>query len=229
MIEIFEIAKRDFFMKTKEVLKRYFLFILCLFFIGLGIALAKHSNLGISPISSVANVLSLQWEFFTLGNWMTTMNCIFILLQILVLRKNFKPIQFLQFPLSFVFGWFTDLGLFLVKSFPNDVYILQLLILLGGVVVLGFGIALGVIAGVMLNSPEAFVKAVSDTTKKDFGFLKIGLDVTMVVIGVTLALIFFGRIEGVREGTLISALLVGLFVKLFKRLLGKPLEVFLKK
>lgn len=216
-------------MRTKEVLKRYFLFILCLFFIGLGIALAKHSNLGISPISSVANVLSLQWKFFTLGNWMTTMNCIFILLQILILRKNFKPIQLLQFPLSFVFGWFTDLGLFLVKSFPNDVYILQLLILLGGVIVLGFGITLGVIAGVMLNSPEAFVKAVSDTTKKDFGFLKIGLDVAMVVICVALSLIFFGRIEGIREGTLISALLVGLFVKLFKRVLGKPLEVFLKK
>ena len=100
-------------MNKKELIKRYILFILCLFFIGLGIALAKHSDLGISPISSVANVLSLKWNFFTLGNWMTAMNCAFILLQILVLRKKFKPIQLLQLPLSFVFGWFTDLGLLL--------------------------------------------------------------------------------------------------------------------
>ena len=216
-------------MKKTELLKRYLLFIFCLFFIGLGIAMAKHSNLGISPISSVANVLSLQWDFLSLGNWLTVMNCVFILLQILILRKNFKPVQFLQLPLSFVFGWFTDLGLLLVKSLPNDLYLIKLLIQLGGIVVLGFGISLGVIANVMLNSPEAFVKAVSDTTKKEFGFLKVALDVTMVVIALTMSLIFFGKIEGIREGTVITALLVGLFVKFFRGLLIKPLEVFLKK
>lgn len=216
-------------MKLKELLKRYALFVLCLFFIGIGIALAKHSELGISPISSVANVLSIQWEFFTLGNWMTAMNCVFILLQIVVLRKKFQPIQLLQLPLSFVFGWFTDLGLMMVKGIPNGTYLMQLLILLGGVLVLGFGIALGVIAGVMLNSPEAFVKAVSDTTKKEFGFLKVALDVTMVLIAFVFSLVFFGRIEGIREGTLISALLVGLCVKFFKGLIGKPMGAFLKK
>ena len=216
-------------MKKSELLKRYMLFIFCLFFIGLGIAMAKHSDLGISPISSVANVLSLQWKFLSLGNWLTAMNCVFILLQVLILRKKFKPVQLLQLPLSFVFGYFTDLGLLLVKAIPNHAYVIQLLIQLGGIVVLGFGISLGVIANVMLNSPEAFVKAVADTTKKEFGFLKVALDVTMVVIALTLSLIFFGKIEGIREGTVITALLVGLCVKFFRSLLIKPMEVFLKK
>ncbi len=216
-------------MKKKELLKRYTLFIFCLFFIGLGIAFAKHSNLGISPISSVANVLSLKWNFLTLGNWLTVMNCVFILLQIVTLRKNFKLYQLLQIPLSFVFGFFTDLGMLFVKNLPNDLYLLQLLIQLFGAAILGFGIALGVIANVMLNSPEAFVKAVSDTTKKEFGFLKIALDVTMVILAIVFSLFFFGKIEGIREGTLITAVSVGLFVKFFRSLLQKPLEVFLKK
>jgi len=216
-------------LKKSELIKRYLLFIFCLFFIGLGIALAKHSDLGISPISSVANVLSLKWKALSLGNWMTVMNCVFILLQILVLRKNFKPVQFLQIPLSFIFGWFTDLGLILVGWLPTNSYLLKLLIQLGGVATLGFGIALGVIAGVMLNSPEAFVKAVSDTSKKEFGFLKVALDVAMVVIALTLSLIFFGRIEGIREGTVITALLVGICVKIFRPLLQKPLDAFIKK
>ena len=216
-------------MKKKELVKRYMLFILCLFFIGLGIALAKHSNLGISPISSVANVLSLKWNFLTLGNWLTVMNCVFILLQILTLRKNFQLYQLLQLPLSFVFGYFTDFGLFLVKGLPNDSYVIQLLFLACGVAVLGFGISLGVIANVMLNSPEAFVKSVADTTKKEFGFLKVALDVTMVTIAVTFSLIAFGKIEGIREGTVITALTVGLCVKFFRGLLIKPLEAFLKK
>lgn len=216
-------------MNKKELIKRYILFILCLFFIGLGIALAKHSDLGISPISSVANVLSLKWNFFTLGNWMTAMNCAFILLQILVLRKKFKPIQLLQLPLSFVFGWFTDLGLLLVSGIPANLYVIKLLFQLAGVAVLGFGISLGVIAAVMLNSPEAFVQAVSDTTKKEFGFLKVALDVSMVLIALTLSLLFFGKIEGIREGTVITALLVGLCVKFFRNLLQKPLEAFIKR
>lgn len=216
-------------MKKKELLKRYTLFILCLFFIGLGIALAKHSDLGISPISSVANVLSLKWSFLTLGNWLTVMNCVFIFLQIVILRQKFQLYQLLQLPLSFVFGYFTDFGLWIVKALPNDFYPFQLLLQLLGVAVLGFGIALGVIANVMLNSPEAFVKAVSDTTKKEFGFLKVALDVTMVVIAIVFSLIFFGKIEGIREGTVITALLVGLCVKFFRGLLSKPLEAFLKK
>lgn len=216
-------------MKKKELLKRYTLFILCLFFIGLGIALAKHSDLGISPISSVANVLSLKWSFLTLGNWLTVMNCVFIFLQIVILRQKFQLYQLLQLPLSFVFGYFTDFGLWIVKTLPNDFYPFQLLLQLLGVAVLGFGIALGVIANVMLNSPEAFVKAVSDTTKKEFGFLKVALDVTMVVIAIVFSLIFFGKIEGIREGTVITALLVGLCVKFFRGLLSKPLEAFLKK
>ena len=216
-------------MKKKELLKRYTLFILCLFFIGLGIALAKHSDLGISPISSVANVLSLKWSFLTLGNWLTVMNCVFIFLQIVILRQKFQLYQLLQLPLSFVFGYFTDFGLWIVKALPNDFYPFQLLLQLLGVAVLGFGIALGVIANVMLNSPEAFVKAVSETTKKEFGFLKVALDVTMVVIAIVFSLIFFGKIEGIREGTVITALLVGLCVKFFRGLLSKPLEAFLKK
>ncbi len=216
-------------MKKKELVKRYTLFIFCLFFIGLGIAFAKHSNLGISPISSVANVLSIRFPFLTLGNCLTAMNCVFILLQILVLRKEFKLHQLLQLPLSFIFGFFTDLGMLFVTLFPNDFYPIRLLLVLLGALVLGFGIALGVIANVMLNSPEAFVKAVADTTKKEFGFLKIALDVVMVLIAIVLSLIFFGRIEGIREGTVITALLVGLFVKFFRQLLQKPLGGFMKK
>ena len=50
-------------MTIKETIKRYLLFIICLFFMGLGVALTKHGELGVSPISSVANVVSLKFTF----------------------------------------------------------------------------------------------------------------------------------------------------------------------
>lgn len=214
----------------KELAKRYILFVICLFFMGLGVALTKHGELGVSPISSVANVLSIKFTFISFGTWLTITNCVLLLGQILLLRKNFKLIQLLQIPLSFLFGYFTDFGLFLVSCIPNDKYIIQLLLVLSGIVVLGFGITLGVIADVILNSGEAFVKALADVTKKDFGNTKIVFDVLWVVLSIVLSLIFFdGKLIGTREGTILSAFLVGFTVKFFRRILNKPLNKILKR
>lgn len=197
---------------------------------GIGVALTKHGELGVSPISSVANVLSIKFTFISFGTWLTITNCILLLGQILLLRKNFKPIQLLQIPLSFLFGYFTDFGLWLVSSIPNDKYIFKLLLVLSGIIVLGFGITLGVIADVILNSGEAFVKALADVIKKDFSNTKIVFDVLWVTLSIVLSLIFFdGKLVGTREGTILSAFLVGLTVKLFRPLLQKPLNKLLMK
>ncbi len=217
-------------MTKREILKRYLLFILCLFFMGIGVALTKHGELGVSPISSVANVVSIKFTFFSFGTWLTISNCVLLLGQILLLRKKFKPLQLLQIPLSFLFGYFTDFGLWLARNIPNDTYIVKLLLVLSGIVVLGFGITLGVIADVILNSGEAFVKALADVTKKDFSNMKIAFDVTWVLLSIVLSLIFFdGKLYGTREGTIISALLVGVTVKLFRKVLQRPLDSILKK
>lgn len=216
-------------MTTRETIKRYLLFILCLFFMGIGVALTKHGELGVSPISSVANVVSLKFTFFSFGTWLTISNCVLLLGQILLLRRNFKPIQLLQIPLSFLFGYFTDFGLWLVSGIPNDAYIVRLILVFSGIAVLGFGITLGVIADVILNSGEAFVKAIADVTKKEFGNVKIAFDIAWVLLSIVLSLIFFdGKLLGTREGTLISALLVGVAVKSFCSLLKKPLTKLLK-
>ena len=163
-----------------------------------------------------------------MGNWLIVWNCLLIVGQILLLRKNFKPIQLLQVPLSFLFGYFTDFGMFLVSFIPADLYPVRLVLVIAGVAVLGFGIALAVIADVIMNSGEAFVKAVADTAHKDFGNIKILFDVSNVALSVILSLILFNfRIVGTREGTLIAALCTGLFVKLFRALLQKPLNALL--
>ena len=217
-------------MSKKELTKRYILFIFCLFFMGLGVALTKHGELGVSPISSVANVVSLKFTFLSFGTWLTISNCVLLLGQILLLRKNFKPFQLLQIPLSFLFGYFTDFGLWLVSRIPNDIYWIQLLLVISGIVVLGFGITLGVIADVILNSGEAFVKALADVLHKEFGNTKIAFDVSWVLLSIVLSLIFFnGQLLGTREGTIISALLVGVTVKLFRPRLHGPLTKILKQ
>lgn len=215
-------------MSRKELTRRYVLFVISLFFSALGVAVTKKGALGVSPISSTANVLSMKFTFLSLGNWLIIWNCVLILGQILILRKRFQWIQLLQIPLSFLFGWFTDLCMWLVAPVKADVYGVRLCMVIVGTVILGFGIALSVVANVIMNSGEAFVKAVSDNIHKDFGLVKIGFDVGCVVIAVVLSLIFFdGKVEGTREGTVIAALCTGVVVRMFRFRLYHLLEKFL--
>lgn len=212
-------------MSKKETEKRYVLFVISLFISALGVAFTKHGELGVSPISSVANVMSIKLDFFSLGIWLIIWNCVLILGQILILRKKFKPIQLLQIPLSFLFGYFTDFGLWLVGFIPAKSYIMRLVMVFIGIVILGFGVSLSVSANVIMNSGEAFVKAISDTINKNFGNVKIAFDVSCVVLALILSLLFFDfTIVGTREGTIISALCTGLVVKLFRKLTDEPVN-----
>ena len=220
-------------MKTrskKEIFKRYVLFIISVFFCGVGVAFTKHAELGVSPISSIANVVSIKFDFISFGTWLIVSNCVLLMGQIILLRRNFKPIQLLQIPLSFLFGYFTDFGLWLIDGIPNGNYLVRLLLVGAGIIFIGFGIALGVIADVILNSGEAFVKALADVVKKDFGTVKIIFDVSWVLLSIVLSLVFFdGRLLGTREGTIISSVFVGVTVKFFRPLLQNPLTKILKK
>ena len=99
----------------------------------IGVALTKHGELGVSPISSVANVVSIKFPFLSFGTWLTISNCVLLLGQVLLLRKNFQPIQLLQIPLSFLFGYFTDFGLYLASFIPNNIYIVKLSLVISGI------------------------------------------------------------------------------------------------
>ena len=160
-----------------------------------------------------------------MGTWLIIWNCVLIVGQIVILRKDFQLIQLLQVPLSFLFGWFTDFGMWLVSFIPADLYPVRLLMVFLGIIILGFGISLAVTADVIMNSGEAFVKAVSDKVHKEFGNVKIAFDVCCVLTAILLSLIFFDfKIIGTREGTILSAFLTGLTVKFFIRRIRQPLN-----
>lgn len=217
-------------MTKKELVKRYLLLILGLFLSALGVAFTKHGELGVSPTSSVPNVMSYKYTFFTLGSWLIIWNCILIVGQIIILRNKFQLIQLLQIPLSFLFGYFTDFGLWFVSHISAEQYLFRLLMVFIGIVILGLGVSLAVIANVIMNSGEAFVKAVSDSIHKEFGNVKIAFDLCCVGLAVILSLLFFDfSIVGTREGTVLSAIFTGVVVKFFNKRLRDPLTDRLMK
>ena len=205
-----------------ETLKRYLIFLVGLFVNSLGVSLITKANLGTSPISSIPYVLSLNFPF-TLGNFTIFFSIFLIVLQLIILRKNFKLEHILQIPVSIIFGYFIDLTMILFSWVNPEAYIMKIVYLLIGCLILGVGVYMEVLADVVMLPGESFVRAIVLTWKTNFGTTKICFDVSMSVIAAVLSFIFAGSLAGVREGTVIAALLVG-FVA---RLIGKKLA-FLK-
>ena len=217
-------------MQKKELIKRYGLCVFSLIFLAFGVAFTKVGNLGVSPISSVANVLSIGLPQLTIGNWIIITNCLMIVIQIVLLRKEFKLFQLLQIPVSLLFGYSTDLGVWVLSFSPPQTYVMRLVFSVIGVLILGVGISLSVTADVIMNPPEAAVLAIAKVTGKEFGSVKTIFDLSCVTLSVLLSLILCNfRIVGVREGTLLCACCVGTAVKLSNRLFKEKVIAFLKK
>lgn len=205
-------------------LKAYIVFLIGLFVNSLGVSLITKASLGTSPISSIPYVLSLNFPF-TLGNFTIFFSILLILLQILILRKNFKIEHLLQIPVSIVFGYFIDLTMLMFFWVHPETYIMKIVYLLIGCLILGFGVYMEVLADVVMLPGESFVRAIVLTWKTNFGTTKICFDVSMSVIAAVLSFVFAGKLEGVREGTIIAALLVGYVARVFGKRLAfiKPM------
>ena len=207
-----------------EKVKRYIIFLIGLFINSLGVSLITKADLGTSPISSIPYVLSLNFPM-TLGQFTIIFSILLIIIQLFILRKNFKAEHLLQIPISILFGYFIDLTMVLLGFVHPEAYGLKIIYLLIGCVILGFGVYMEVLANVAMLPGESFVRAVSTTWNTNFGNTKVAFDVSLTVIAAALSFLFVHRLEGVREGTIIAALLVGFIARLLGRYLAflKPI------
>lgn len=201
-------------MKTKNVymLRRYLLFLVALFINAFGIAFITRALLGTSPITSTTYVLSM-FTPLTMGQWTIVLNLLFMLLELpFMTRRDLKTdrrIYLLQIPVTLFFGVFIDWSMEALFWLDPQAYAAKLLSLLIGCVILAVGIALEVKVNVAMAAGEYFVRAIARRTRGEFGYVKLGFDITLVILACSLSLIFMSGIFGVREGTVIAALIVG--------------------
>lgn len=191
-----------------ELLKRYIFFFLGICLNAFGIALFTRSKLGTGPTSCIPYVVSLK-SGLSFGTCTFIFNTLLLLGQIILLRKNFPRYQLLQLPVTLLFSILID-GAMKFTTFVNtDIYWIALLYNILGCVFRAVGVSCQVVADVVMLSTEAFVKALSDVSKKEFSWIKLFFDVFMAAVAIALSFLLLGRLESVREGTLIIVLLVG--------------------
>lgn len=204
-------------MKKENLPVRMLMLLTGIFVIAFGVALSIRSNLGTTPISSVPYVYNIVFPAVTVGTFTILLNLLFVVLQIVLLRKNFKPYLLLQVPVVFIFGWFIDFSLYLLGGAVPGNYLVQWVFCIVSCVIIAFGVFLQVKANVVMLPGDGLVIALSDTFKKEFGLVKILFDSFLVLSALIAILLLNNGFHGVREGTVASALLVGFIVQFYQK------------
>ena len=202
-----------------ELIKRYIFLLAGLFVNGLGVSFITKAGLGTSPITSIPYTLSLGFTP-TVGMFTLFFNLLLIVLQIILLRRNFQLQNLMQLPIIALFSFFIDLTMSLLGFIQPETYAMKVVSLVIGCLILGFGVFMEMVANVAMLPGEATVRAVSDVFSTDFGKTKIAFDSSMTVIAAIMSFIMFKHLDGVREGTIVAAILVGFVARLFKKYIG---------
>lgn len=191
--------------------------------------MVTKAALGTSPLAAIPYSLSLVVSQLSLGEWTIIFSLFLIVGQILFEIDQLKWSEIMvEILLSFIFGDLIDWTMSWLRHVIMQNYWQSLLLLLFGCLVISLGAYFEVIADVAMLPGDAFVRAISRYFNIEYGKIRVMSDISMSVIGAIICLTFLSNLSGVREGTLISALVVGNLVKLLLKV-AKPLTAELLK
>lgn len=207
---------------VKKITGQYLLFLIGLFIASMGVAFSTKAGLGTSPVASLPYSVSLVSSLLSFGGWLNVLSVIQITVQVILLRKKCKPLEIvIQTILAFVYGYLTNLSCWLIRDIPVNGYIEQLLYMSIGCFVLAFGIWLQLKGGVAMLPGEAMNRAIAEVSGKRYENIKILFDIIYIALSAIICLVFLGELKGVREGSIIAAVAVGLIIKLYNLIFEK--------
>ena len=211
----------------KTMIKRYCLFLIGLFIASMGVAFSTKAGLGTSPVASVPYSISLVSNIFSFGGWLNLLSVIQIIVQVIVMKGKCNYLEILiQSVLAFVYGYLTNLSCFIIRNLTATNYIVQLVCMLMGCFILAMGIWIQVKGNVAMLPGEAMNRAISIRTGKRYENIKILFDIIYILLSALVCLLFLGKLEGVREGSIIAAVVVGNIIKLYELIYKKVCKLY---
>lgn len=198
-------------------IKHYLILLIGLLLMSLSIALAKIATLGTSPISSIPNVLSFLTPL-TIGQSTMILMILIIILEFIILRDKFGSLNIIQLVLSLLFGLMIDFfGKWLTFIHLTN-YLQQLILTFISILILAMGVLFEVNSRTIIMPGEGIAAALSLRYQKPFAVMKVRCDITMMLTATVLALLFLHGLVGVREGTVLSALITGRLEGFFEKI-----------
>ena len=202
------------------VLSKVAVYAVGLLFMAFGVAFSVNSGLGVSPVNSLPYVVSLVLGV-DMGSCVIGVFSFYVLVQILIYRRDFKRINLTQIVFSTLFGYFVDFAKAVVGDFALPTYPGQLIMLAVSMVLVALGVCLYMDAGLVNMPMEGMTNAIAERiVKKPFHDVKVAVDCLAVAAAILLSFVGLGGLEGIREGTLLCALLVGKMMKPMQKVLA---------
>lgn len=212
----------------KGLVKRYVLFFIGLLVLSLGIALITKASLGTSPITSIPYSLSMIFTSLTLGNFTILYSFLLVAIQAALLRKKANKFNLImQVIVSVFFGYFVDFGMWVFGSVDPAIYAERIVFVIIGCCGLAFGVYMQIIADLVIIPGDGLAYTLTMKLRRPYNRVRVTQDVTMIVIAAIIGYIGLGTLGGVREGTVISAILVGNIASLYLRKLGRLTDFLL--
>lgn len=204
-------------MKSKQLPRRilqYFCGLICM---AIGLVMLKRTNWGVSPITAVpdavANITPL-----TLGNATILLHLLCVILQIIV-QKRVTLKSVLTMCVGVPFGYLVDFFMWLWN--PNLVIWQKCIVLVVGIAIQGFGVALISSCDLMLPAPDEFNNVFARIYGKKLSNVKMVADGIYVLIAIVINLISTHSLASVGISSIASVLLTGRFVGLSQKLFPK--------
>ncbi|MBQ7859471.1 MAG: hypothetical protein IJ347_05000 [Faecalibacterium sp.] len=191
------------------------IYCLGLLFLALGVAVSVNSNLGVSPVNSLPYVVSLIVNV-PMGTCVTAVFCFYILLQFILLGKKFNPLNLLQIVFSTIFGYFVNFAKALVGDWAIPTYAGKLVMLAISIVLIAIGVLLYMDVQLVPMPMEGLSSTLAQKMNVPFPKMKTIVDCLVVIIGVVLCFVFLHRLDGIREGTIITAMVTGKVIAVLK-------------
>lgn len=216
-------------MNDKKIAVRLVSYFLGLFLMTIGIAISVKSNLGVSPVSSIPYTMTCVWGI-EMGRATIIFHAVLVLLQLLMLRKNFRLMNFLQVAVGIVFGYFTTFCNWGVgEIFPGAIenIAIRIIMILVSTLFIALGIFFYMPANIMPLAGEGVMKAMSDVMHIAVHKAKMIFDMSMVLISLATCLIVLHTVGSVGAGTVMAAVLVGINIGWLNRLFGTWRDEFL--
>lgn len=188
----------------RTTINRWILYCAGIVILALGLTLNTKSELGVSPIISVAYLFS-EKSRITFGDVTFVYYCLFVAME-LIIEHDWKAL--LQIPFSIVFTRFMNLFAGTL-TFTCAGYMSRFSVLILAIICTGIGAALTVNMKIVPNPGDGIVKTIADKIGKEMGITKNIFDACCITVTLLLGFFFEMPFCGIGIGTVCAMLGVG--------------------
>lgn len=197
--------------------------------LALGTALMERADFGMSMVVAPAYVVHLKVSqiipMFSFGMAEYCLQAL-LLLGIAAFVGKLKLKFLFSFFTAVFYGFTLDAMIYLVAFIPGAGIAGRILFFIAGMLACVVGVSLLFHTYISPEAYELFVKEYSEKFGTDINKTKTCYDICSCLVSIVLSFAFFGfgRFEGVKYGTVITALLNGFLIGQFSKLLEKIFE-----